>query len=503
MKILTKFSEYLKNAIIYYGGDYSNLIRKYKGILIKFLPPIVATQIILFFLYLHHLLFLPLYLVFSPLFLAETILIIEPFIITWSNREEFKKMIEKELPFFVIIMYLNSLMNKGILETLTEIAKNKVLKSIQIEYNMVRKEMEIFGRSLFKSLEKRALLHNNDNLGKFLLNYLTVAYTGAGIKETLREEMKIQLNLIHEQYKNYINKSAEFVELIFSLYLLVPLILLGFSFTFKVNVIFFFIPLLFTPAIYLLISSQQPDVGYQMNFSYKDLIPLPLSLLVMFIPILNIVEKISVAIFINIVFLVKKYLRIYKDEKILEELPLILREVADYSRLGYSIRNTLLKIPIEKYSKETQELIKRIRKNIISNKKLGKINSSIWLIDIIFTILELVDMIGGETYTVVTELSNILISLIDERRKLINELRPYSFLAYMTPFLLWFTLGTFSNISTDLSLLPVLQSIIILYSILIAVIFSKISKFTIINVPLLSIVALESLILSMLPLRLI
>lgn len=503
MKFLSKLVNYLTESIAYYGGDYKQLIENYRRNIIIFLSTTILVEIFFILLNFKGIVKLPIYLFLPFIVMLQLIIILYPLLSVWSNKEEFRKLLEKELPFFVMILYLNSLFDKGIIETLKEVSKKKLLKSIEREFMMIEKDMKLFNKSISKAIEKRALLHSSDNYGKFLSSYLSSLYVGTNMKQTLREELKNQLLYIHEKYKEYVNRSTELAELIFSIYLLVPLILFGFSFAFKINIVYLLLPMALTPAFLLLIGLQQPDMGYQINYNYKDIVVFASSFSILLVPFFNLTEKITIIVFINIISLIRKYIKIINDEKILNEIPLLLKEISEFTRVGYSIKNAILKIDLTRYSKPTQKLVSKIRKDVIVNGKLSRVNSSIWLIDSTFSILDMIDIIGGETYSVLTELSTILNNIINERKNLMNELKPYEFLAYVTPLLLWFTLTTFSGISVNSGAVPLLHVVLISYSVLTAIIFTKLSKFTIINVPLLSSVTALSLILSIIPLRLI
>ncbi|BAK54557.1 UpsF protein [Sulfurisphaera tokodaii str. 7] len=470
------FNQKIKEYIEYYGDDYNKICSKYHYLLKIFILLLIAITILGMFL-LRFLIFLDI-----PIgLIAYTY----PLVYTWSRREEYKKTVNLEAPFITIIVYINSIVDKSLLYTFKELSEVKELKIPRIEYTFLNKMIEYMGFSYIKALEKRANLHRGDLLGKLYDNYLAALNLGITIKDRLRDVLKDVMYELKESYKTYIDKSAEIAEIQFALLLLLPIVLLGFAFTFKTSITELLLPLLFIPPLIFVISTIQPGVDYNIkhNKYIYSLIIIPIAI---FIPVqiaFRLIIIFSVILFVSFFI----YQQIQLANELEKSLPLLLKEIAEYLRLGYTVQNAIprIKINSSKVNKVLSEILRQSNE-ISTPSKLFNMSMKV-----LFIISK-----SGSSSVALEELANAINEIVYAKQSLIRQLRLYDAMIILTPIMLWLAFGTLNKIVS--STLPAID-IIAAYSVGSVILFSKLSRFTLLYFPAILLLVVVLLILSFLP----
>jgi len=176
------------------------------------------------------------------------------------------------------------------------------------------------------------------------------------------------------------------------------------------------------------------------------------------------------------------YRKISVADAVLNNLPYILSDIADYLRIGYSIKSAILKLNVDstEFKKFLGELVTKIKKN----EAMSNVKTNIWIVNAILELIENIDKKGfADTYTF-KDLSLVLNNYILLRKKVLQNLRMFNILAIITPIIFYFALG----VMTKIKAVGNLDLIIVLYSIALSIMYAKISRFTIFNFPLLVLV---------------
>jgi len=191
------------------------------------------------------------------------------------------------------------------------------------------------------------------------------------------------------------------------------------------------------------------------------------------------------------------YSEIKNSDKIFKDFLNILALVSDYTRLGRGIRQSLLNIDLDNFSGPTFKFLMKLKSLIRESKPLSMAETGNTFLNQLLGVLDILDRKGSDSLMVIHETMNIISELHDSRRRLSSQLRSFSVLALLTPLLLWFTTTSLSFISST----PAgwINNLNLTYSLVIAAVYSKIYKFTLINPPLYLTVVLLSLTLSMIP----
>ncbi len=129
----------INDNIKYYGDDIERLRKEYTRI--SFLIPVISILSVIF------------YLKFSKYFLLLDIMnffiYFYPLLITQIRKDEQRKIIENEIPIFLLFAYVNSLLGKNLYKTFEEIRNSKVFKGLRREAMLLVKEVEVLGKIFF------------------------------------------------------------------------------------------------------------------------------------------------------------------------------------------------------------------------------------------------------------------------------------------------------------------------------------------------------------------
>lgn len=471
------FNDRIKKYIEYYGDDIFIICKKYYKILKIFIPLTIIIAI------LGVLKFKFLLLSVVPLAL---IAYLYPLLYAWSRTEEHKKVVNSEAPFIALLAYIDSLVDKGLNYTFKELSEIQELKVPKVEQNFLLKMTNYMNMPFSKAIEKRALVHNGDLLGKLYNNYLSALSLGITVRDRLKDALKDLLNDLKDSYKSYVEKSTELTELEFSLFLLLPIMLIGFSFTFKVSLTELFLPLLFVPPIIFLVSSIQPNVEYNIKYG-KYLYTLVVIPVLLLIPNINLEYKILGSISVLLVLSYYIYSQITLANELEKSLPILLKEVSEYLKIGYTIQNAIPKVKLN------SKRVNIILENFL--RKPDSVSSPSKLFNVTFKLLFIIAKTGSSSISL-EELANSISEIIYNKNNLIKQLKIFDVMAILTPIMLWLTFGMLGKIS--ITTIPSV-SIISAYSVASVLTFSKISRFTLLNFPLMLLMTIILAILSVLP----
>jgi len=434
----------------------------------------------------------------STLFVIPIIIYVYPLLISELKRAEYLKGLESEMFPFSILLYLNSLLGKGIGTVLSDVKSSNLFNNLKREVELVERDSLINGKSLSMTIKSRSRLLARHILADMYMKVITSEFTGVSLKERTRDIVKELSTSLSELYKDYVERATEITEVIFALFLLFPLTALGFQFLGNGNnILILLLPLGLAPPIILWISIIQPNMGYRVKLKGWQWTALVCSTALLVIPISNLEYRVIGLVLVSQLILYPSYSEIKNSDKIFKDFLNILALVSDYTRLGRGIRQSLLNIDLDNFSGPTFKFLMKLKSLIRESKPLSMAETGNTFLNQLLGVLDILDRKGSDSLMVIHETMNIISELHDSRRRLSSQLRSFSVLALLTPLLLWFTTTSLSFISST----PAgwINNLNLTYSLVIAAVYSKIYKFTLINPPLYLTVVLLSLTLSMIP----
>ncbi|WP_054837691.1 hypothetical protein [Sulfuracidifex metallicus] len=264
-RICNLFSKKLNEDMKITGNDINNYCKKFDKYLIL---SIITVSISLFLSFMVELIFLftlilPLFIIFHPILLEK------------SKKEELIKEIEKEIPIFVTLLYIDSILGKSLYQCIESIKGSKILKGISKEAVLLEKSVKLNGISTSRAIVNRSRLHKRNILGSIYSDFIDSESIGVSLSLRARQTLEKVMNRLKENYSTYIQRSSDLSEILFSFFLLLPIMLISFQLAFNngLNVTQLIAPLLVSPLFYFAITSFQPSSDYLIKFKLREFIP--------------------------------------------------------------------------------------------------------------------------------------------------------------------------------------------------------------------------------------
>ncbi|MCY0849244.1 membrane pilin protein UpsF [Sulfuracidifex metallicus] len=488
-RICNLFRKKLNEDMKITGNDINNYCKKFDKYLIL---SIITVAISLFLSFKVELIFL--FTLILPLFI-----IFHPIILEKSKKEELIKEIEKEIPIFVTLLYIDSILGKSLYQCIESIKGSKILKGISKEAVLLEKSVKLNGISTSRAIVNRSRLHKRNILGSIYSDFIDAESIGVSLSLRARQSLEKVMNRLKENYSTYIQRSSDLSEILFSFFLLLPIMLISFQLAFNngLNVTQLIAPLLVSPLFYFAITSFQPSSDYLIKFKLREFIPFFTLSIGFAIPLLVLGYPVY-AVMLAMVFLsFPFYLQVRKADSLMEKLPSLLDRLSDYTRVGYSLRGSILRI-IESSSNDiTKDYLISFVKTL--DKKDEFICSPSWTFNAFLEALKRINILGFIDEKVFIEMSSTVQDILNMRNSMKRNLQLFTFISVLTPLILHFSLYSFSFLNFNSKFL---LNIIGIYVLTLEILYSKISRLTIFNFPLFLITTVTTLIVSFIPLSL-
>ncbi|WP_156303701.1 hypothetical protein [Sulfuracidifex tepidarius] len=185
------------------------------------------------------------------------------------------------------------------------------------------------------------------------------------------------------------------------------------------------------------------------------------------------------------------YLQLRVADSLTSKLPAILDKISDYSRVGYGLRSSLQRvINSENIDLRTKKYLIEFLKNLDNEREM---TTPSWTFNATLDLLRRIDTLGYVDTKVFSELSAIIQEMLNMRSSMQSNLQLFTVISAITPILFHFTLFSFSFMASDKY---VLNQLVNVYTIVIEILYSKISKLTLFNFPLVLVTTVISIILS-------
>jgi len=311
----------------------------------------------------------------------------------------------------------------------------------------------------------------NDALGKLYNNYLVAINLGIALRDRMADAMRELLNDMKEVYKAQVEGASALTEIIFGVFLLFPIVIVGFSFTFKSSLTQILMPLLISPGLYFLAVSSHPFADYNLKYGrYVGMLgAVPVILLM---PNLSLTIKMFLIVTLVTILSYTIYYQITLAKELEKSLPLILKEVAEYMKIGYTVQTSLSRIRLA--SRRVNKAIDKYARDP------DKVNSPSKVFNLGFKLM-FITAKSGTSSVALQELGNVMQEITQTKENMRKQLALFDIMTLMTPVLLWMTFGMLGNIgnSNHIDSSVVIGS----YSLATALIFSKVSRGTILYFP--------------------
>lgn len=429
--------------------------------------------------------------------IIPSLILLSPLLREKIAKDEFLKALEKESPIFAAYLYANTLLGKSLYQSILNLKDSRILKGISKEAVLLEKNVRMRGLTSTAVILERSRLHRKDALGRIYSEFIDTEIVGISTNQRAKQSLEKIMGEMKQSFNSYVQKSADLSEVMFSFLLLLPIMLISFQLAFNrdINLVQIISPLIASPIFYLVISSFQPSSDYIFSFSKKTAMALTGVIAVSSVlstkylgPSLALMTAI---LEISIVF----FLQTRTADSLTSRLPAILDKISDYSRVGYGLRASLQKIiNSESIDAKTKKYLIGFLKNLDGQRE---IRTPSWTFNVTLDLLRRIDTLGYIDTKVFSEMSSIIQEMLNMKSSMQTNLQLFTVISAITPVLFHFTLFSLSFVAGDRYLL---NQLVNLYTVVIEVLYSKISKFTLFNFPLMLVTTLISIILSVFPL---
>ncbi|WP_370685210.1 membrane pilin protein UpsF [Sulfuracidifex tepidarius] len=482
-RICNFYNKKLERDLMLTGDDISEYCKKYK---IYFLISVTSISlIILGSIYIYH------DLIFTSL--IPSLLLLSPLLREKIAKDEFLKALEKEVPIFSAYLYANSLLGKSLYQSILNLKDSKILKGISKEAMLLEKNVRMRGLTSTTAILERSRLHRKDALGRIYSEFIDTELVGVSTNQRAKQSLEKVMGEMKQNLNSYVQRSVDLSEVMFSFFLLFPIMLTSFQLAFdkSINLVQVITPLISSPVFYLIISSFQPSSDYIFSFSKKVILGVAGVLVISSILLLKYLGPsltLMVAVLeLSIVF----YLQLRVADSLTSKLPAILDKISDYSRVGYGLRSSLQRvINSENIDLRTKKYLIEFLKNLDNEREM---TTPSWTFNATLDLLRRIDTLGYVDTKVFSELSAIIQEMLNMRSSMQSNLQLFTVISAITPILFHFTLFSFSFMASDKY---VLNQLVNVYTIVIEILYSKISKLTLFNFPLVLVTTVISIILS-------
>jgi flagellar protein FlaJ len=467
------FEDKIRGYAEYYGEDYREFCTNYS----KFVTPLIVglpVISIIFFIYFKLIMFL------LPL-CALPALFLVPIAYSWAKSVEHLSRLESEMPFFSLLVLINVTVGKGLIQSFRELIGFGLFKAFEVEWKMIRRSITLFNLTPNLALERRATLYTNREVGRFLWSYLNSERAGVAVKETVRDVTEEVMDKLSSKLEQYKQNSLDLVEVVFALFLLLPIMLLGFYSTFNSGLTLLLFPLLAVFPLHFAITAMQPLREFDFKLKPLDLIPFS-SFLILFLHRLDLLSEIYISSMIVLGYFTSYFLQVRNYQEINKSMPSFIKEVRDLYRLGYGIKVSILRVEARSF-RPLAKILMRIQRDIRFKGEMPLLHTPSHLLNLIFGILKVLDEKGGKNEDAINKLHQFIANYNQVKSKVLNQFRLFEGLALASPLILAFALFSVTSISISHHAINLVKPLIFCYSAALACLFVKISRFTLLYTP--------------------
>ncbi len=396
----------------------------------------VTSSLILFFLFNEPLLFL--------LNLAPVIILFAPRLVVGSRLGDTVRGVEDELPYFGMFAAVMQSAGLTLYHAFDKIIGNRILRWIEFEGLLVRRENLFFGKTQTGAIEERARQHQSDRFKTYLQGYTSVLKSGGDVARYLDDKTKQFLNWTEFKWKSYADSSSDIGETIIAIFFALPLLIVSIIFVYPqgtVDVLGLTVAVavpIFTVAAYLAINKAQPR-NYDIIVGSRRLALAGGAAAVVALYLLD--QPIWVVFAVGIGASATLYgwstiFQVQEVRKSEEALPQFLRDITEYKKIGYDITKAVQRLARERsYNPIFDRILLDISRqlDIGSRMKEVLVKTRSWLTRIVFfTIGEIVET-GGGTPELLESITDFTQRIVIVKKETRSHMRIYEALAYITP----------------------------------------------------------------------
>jgi len=337
---------------------------------------------------------------------------------------ERKAAIEAELPLFSVLASVMSVSGLSLIRSFDTVSETKLFPAISKEAMLIRRNSLYFNRSPLEALEEVARNHPSEIFRLWILGYSSVLRSGGDVASYLASKAKDFLRSVERKWMGYANTTNVLGEAILALFLLTPMALSLMALVFVGEVSLWLSDLynfLVVPSSALL-ASLFVHLSQPKTFDRYDLEPwIPPSLIMgtcSLIPSLTLLRlELYEALLLSLMVLsfplayasTKRLRACNQAEKV---LPDFLRDVTEHRKLGFDVKEAVVRLSYRRYNQHFDHLLSQIRRALSYGASFKEAVLSVktpsWTTRVTLLIIEQVAESGGGSPVVLETLANYI-----------------------------------------------------------------------------------------------
>jgi flagellar protein FlaJ len=359
-----------------------------------------------------------------------------------------KEGVEKELPFFSILVNVLGGAGVPLYSILESLSGGDIFEFMKKEAQLVNRDVTVFGMNPNNSFERLASAHPSRRFSDFLLGYTSKARSGGDLPSYLLGESGALLRKLEDGWTRYVGRVAIVGSTMITVFGVVPLLLMvmgvfspGFSIVGLVLFCGVGVPL-FTVSLLFLIGRMQPVGEDPLRGRAGRSLLLALAGVAVWVPsgqAWMAVASVLLIFFVSYGLSVKEQLRETRETE--EGLLRFTKDMMEFKRQEYDLTKAILYIASNhKYNRYFDRLLARVAVSLKAGFPLDevKVHCRSRLAKLVLFLMGQMASSGGGTVDTVYQVSSYTEKLVEMKRNARAEMRPYLVLSYVSPLLLAF-----------------------------------------------------------------
>ncbi len=330
--------------------------------------------------------------------------------------------VEAELPMFSVMASLMAVSGLSLVRAFEAIINSKVFPSLSREALLIKRNSLYFNRSPIEALEEVARDHPSERFRSWILGYSSILRSGGDVASYLASKAKDFLRQLERRWMNYANVTNLLGEAVLALFLLAPMALSIMALVFAselsiwLNTLYNLavIPLTVLLAA-LFIHIYQPKtfdryelgnwpflsfmLGAVLFFASMHVLRLELHLSLLYS---------SMAVVAPLALISHRQLKVCSSVE--RALPDFLRDVTEYRKLGFDVKEALVKLSSRRYNNYFDLLLAKIRQALDYGVPLSEVIESLktpsWMVKAVLASINQIIESGGGSPAVLEDLTN-------------------------------------------------------------------------------------------------
>lgn len=421
-----------------------------------------------------------LFLELSPIFLGLNFIWIMLFAYPKFHQknlsQERKKKVEEELSTFVIFSSVMQNVGIGLYDSFQLFRDTDIFKAISKEAMLLKRNVEYFGLSQMEALEELGRTHRSELFKNLLLGYTSIWRSGGDLSLYLEDRADEFFTYLKERYKHYTNNVGTIGEILVTLLLILPILIMVASFilpggSLEQITLFATIGLpIFAILMSVVIATMQPATFNSVGLSQVAVAVLGGIGLFVGIGVYTIYNEIWLSVALGIVIpstisavIAGRYNNeIYRAE---QYLPQFLRDMTEYKKIGYDVNLALIHLSGENlYSsllnKRLDEASILLKNGTAPTTVVKAIQFRSWFTKISFYLLGYTAEFGGGTPKTLETINKFITNAKQVVKEGKSEISSLTLIIFAAPVIMAFTGGMILNMlgSFDTSLFEIPES---------------------------------------------